>query len=154
MCAYGDTSAAADCGWGAKDRPCSPVFDHRCVRACVAFTPASLGPPPVGRVKCGFRHIKLAVATMAQLRYTRNLFLRGICIIYLFAFLSFYVQIPGEAYPPSLSAPRGREEGPSTEPRFTSQILPSPARGCETALSLFANSHRTRGEYAVPRNER
>ena len=34
---------------------------------------------------------------MAQLRYTRNLFLRGICIIYLFAFLSFYVQIPGEA---------------------------------------------------------
>ncbi|XP_012527431.1 lipase maturation factor 2 [Monomorium pharaonis] len=30
-----------------------------------------------------------------QLRYTRNLFLRGICIIYLFAFLSFYVQIPG-----------------------------------------------------------
>ncbi|XP_018403720.1 PREDICTED: lipase maturation factor 2-like [Cyphomyrmex costatus] len=32
---------------------------------------------------------------MAQLRYTRNLFLRGICIIYLFAFLSFYVQIPG-----------------------------------------------------------
>lgn len=34
---------------------------------------------------------------MAQLRYTRNLFLRGICITYLFAFLSFYVQIPGEA---------------------------------------------------------
>ncbi|KAL6268444.1 hypothetical protein P5V15_001579 [Pogonomyrmex californicus] len=32
---------------------------------------------------------------MAQVRYTRNLFLRGICIIYLFAFLSFYVQIPG-----------------------------------------------------------
>ncbi|KYN43556.1 Lipase maturation factor 2 [Trachymyrmex septentrionalis] len=32
---------------------------------------------------------------MAQLRYTRNLFLRGICIIYLFAFLSFYIQIPG-----------------------------------------------------------
>ncbi|KYQ50071.1 Lipase maturation factor 2 [Trachymyrmex zeteki] len=32
---------------------------------------------------------------MAQLRYTRNLFLRGICITYLFAFLSFYVQIPG-----------------------------------------------------------
>ncbi|XP_011689704.1 PREDICTED: lipase maturation factor 2-like isoform X1 [Wasmannia auropunctata] len=32
---------------------------------------------------------------MVQLRYTRNLFLRGICIIYLFAFLSFYVQIPG-----------------------------------------------------------
>ncbi|XP_076174887.1 lipase maturation factor 2 [Ptiloglossa arizonensis] len=32
---------------------------------------------------------------MAQVRYTRNLFLRGICIVYLFAFLSFYVQIPG-----------------------------------------------------------
>ncbi|XP_050457179.1 lipase maturation factor 2-like [Cataglyphis hispanica] len=32
---------------------------------------------------------------MAQVRYTRNLFLRGICIIYLFAFLSFYIQIPG-----------------------------------------------------------
>jgi len=32
-----------------------------------------------------------------QVRYTRNVFLRGICIIYLFAFLSFYIQIPGEA---------------------------------------------------------
>ena len=32
---------------------------------------------------------------MVQVRYTRNLFLRGICIIYLFAFLSFYIQIPG-----------------------------------------------------------
>ncbi|KAK2582003.1 hypothetical protein KPH14_002436 [Odynerus spinipes] len=32
---------------------------------------------------------------MFQVRYTRNLFLRGICIIYLFAFLSFYIQIPG-----------------------------------------------------------
>lgn len=32
---------------------------------------------------------------MIEVRYTRNLFLRGICIIYLFAFLSFYVQIPG-----------------------------------------------------------
>ncbi|XP_043273217.1 lipase maturation factor 2-like [Venturia canescens] len=32
---------------------------------------------------------------MIQVRYTRNLFLRGICIIYLFAFLSFYIQIPG-----------------------------------------------------------
>lgn len=32
---------------------------------------------------------------MAQVRYTRNLFLRGICIIYIFAFLSFYIQIPG-----------------------------------------------------------
>lgn len=32
---------------------------------------------------------------MTQVRYTRNLFLRGICIIYLFAFLSFYIQIPG-----------------------------------------------------------
>lgn len=30
-----------------------------------------------------------------QVRYTRNLFLRGMCIIYLFAFLSFYIQIPG-----------------------------------------------------------
>lgn len=33
---------------------------------------------------------------MFQVRYTRNLFLRGLCIIYLFAFLSFYIQIPGE----------------------------------------------------------
>ncbi|XP_015590063.1 lipase maturation factor 2 [Cephus cinctus] len=32
---------------------------------------------------------------MAQVRYTRNLFLRGMCIIYLFAFLSYYIQIPG-----------------------------------------------------------
>ncbi|KAG8036745.1 hypothetical protein G9C98_004067 [Cotesia typhae] len=32
---------------------------------------------------------------MIEVRYTRNLFLRGICIIYLFAFVSFYVQIPG-----------------------------------------------------------
>ncbi|XP_046465996.1 lipase maturation factor 2 [Neodiprion pinetum] len=32
---------------------------------------------------------------MGEVRYTRNLFLRGICIIYLFAFLSFYIQIPG-----------------------------------------------------------
>ncbi|KAK0163832.1 hypothetical protein PV328_002522 [Microctonus aethiopoides] len=32
---------------------------------------------------------------MIEVRYTRNLFLRGMCIIYLFAFLSFYVQIPG-----------------------------------------------------------
>ncbi|KAI4487971.1 hypothetical protein M0802_011675 [Mischocyttarus mexicanus] len=32
---------------------------------------------------------------MLPVRYTRNLFLRGICIIYLNAFLSFYVQIPG-----------------------------------------------------------
>ncbi|XP_015121845.1 lipase maturation factor 2 [Diachasma alloeum] len=32
---------------------------------------------------------------MVEVRYTRNLFLRGVCIIYLFAFLSFYVQIPG-----------------------------------------------------------
>lgn len=32
---------------------------------------------------------------MVQVRYTRNLFLRGMCIIYLFAFLSFYIQIPG-----------------------------------------------------------
>lgn len=35
---------------------------------------------------------------MAQVRYTRNLFLRGISIIYLFAFLGFYIQIPGEFY--------------------------------------------------------
>lgn len=33
---------------------------------------------------------------MVQVRYTRNLFLRGICVIYLFAFLSFYIQIPGK----------------------------------------------------------
>lgn len=32
---------------------------------------------------------------MAQIRYTRNLFLRGMSIIYLFAFTSLYVQIPG-----------------------------------------------------------
>ncbi|XP_058804278.1 lipase maturation factor 2-like [Phymastichus coffea] len=32
---------------------------------------------------------------MSSVRYTRNLFLRGICVIYLFAFLSFYYQIPG-----------------------------------------------------------
>ncbi|XP_034944819.1 lipase maturation factor 2-like [Chelonus insularis] len=32
---------------------------------------------------------------MITVRYTRNLFLRGMCIIYLFAFLSFYLQIPG-----------------------------------------------------------
>ncbi|XP_063217415.1 lipase maturation factor 2-like [Bacillus rossius redtenbacheri] len=32
---------------------------------------------------------------MAQIRYTRNLFLRGVCVVYLFAFASFYVQIPG-----------------------------------------------------------
>ena len=33
---------------------------------------------------------------MVSVRYTRNLFLRGMCIIYLAAFVSFYVQIPGE----------------------------------------------------------
>lgn len=32
---------------------------------------------------------------MIQIRYTRNLFLRAICVVYLFAFLSFYIQIPG-----------------------------------------------------------
>lgn len=32
---------------------------------------------------------------MMEVRYTRNLFLRGMCIIYLFAFISLYVQIPG-----------------------------------------------------------
>lgn len=32
---------------------------------------------------------------MAQIRYTRNLFLRGMSVVYLFAFTSFYVQIPG-----------------------------------------------------------
>ncbi|XP_017878453.1 lipase maturation factor 2-like [Ceratina calcarata] len=32
---------------------------------------------------------------MVKVRYTRNLFLRGMCIIYLSAFLSFYIQIPG-----------------------------------------------------------
>ncbi|CAH1981690.1 unnamed protein product [Acanthoscelides obtectus] len=30
-----------------------------------------------------------------NLRYTRNLFLRAFCIVYLSAFLSFYIQIPG-----------------------------------------------------------
>ncbi|KAF5299715.1 hypothetical protein FQA39_LY11510 [Lamprigera yunnana] len=32
---------------------------------------------------------------MIPVRYTRNLYLRGMCVIYLFSFLSFYVQIPG-----------------------------------------------------------
>jgi len=32
---------------------------------------------------------------MVPIRYTRNLFLRGICIVYLFAFTSLYIQIPG-----------------------------------------------------------
>ncbi|EFA12890.2 lipase maturation factor 2 [Tribolium castaneum] len=32
---------------------------------------------------------------MISLRYTRNLFLRSFCIVYLFAFISFYIQIPG-----------------------------------------------------------
>lgn len=32
---------------------------------------------------------------MIQIRYTRNLFLRAMSVIYLFAFISFYVQIPG-----------------------------------------------------------
>ncbi|XP_028135672.1 lipase maturation factor 2 [Diabrotica virgifera virgifera] len=32
---------------------------------------------------------------MISVRYTRNLFLRCLCVIYLAAFLSFYVQIPG-----------------------------------------------------------
>ncbi|KAL0280572.1 UNVERIFIED_CONTAM: hypothetical protein PYX00_001831 [Menopon gallinae] len=32
---------------------------------------------------------------MAGFTYTRNLFLRMMCVIYLFAFLSFYIQIPG-----------------------------------------------------------
>ncbi|XP_014237440.1 lipase maturation factor 2-like [Trichogramma pretiosum] len=32
---------------------------------------------------------------MTPVRYTRNLFLRGVSVVYLFAFLSFYVQIPG-----------------------------------------------------------
>lgn len=32
---------------------------------------------------------------MIQIRYTRNLFLRSICAIYVFAFASLYVQIPG-----------------------------------------------------------
>lgn len=105
VCAYGDSSAVVDCGRRAKDRPCPIIVV--CVRASRLprrRSAALLTPLPVSRVKCGFRHIKLAIATMAQLRYTRNLFLRGICIIYLFAFLSFYVQIPGEAYP-RISAP-------------------------------------------------
>ncbi|KDR11021.1 lipase maturation factor 2-like [Zootermopsis nevadensis] len=32
---------------------------------------------------------------MVQIRYTRNLFLRGMSVVYLFAFTSFYIQIPG-----------------------------------------------------------
>ncbi|KAB0792048.1 hypothetical protein PPYR_14009 [Photinus pyralis] len=32
---------------------------------------------------------------MIPIRYTRNLFLRGMCVVYLFSFLSFYIQIPG-----------------------------------------------------------
>ncbi|XP_044736039.1 lipase maturation factor 2-like isoform X2 [Chrysoperla carnea] len=32
---------------------------------------------------------------MISVRQTRNLFLRGICVVYLFSFLSFYIQIPG-----------------------------------------------------------
>ncbi|XP_019875245.2 lipase maturation factor 2-like [Aethina tumida] len=32
---------------------------------------------------------------MISLRYTRNLFLRCFCVVYLFAFISFYIQIPG-----------------------------------------------------------
>ncbi|KAI5739305.1 hypothetical protein M8J77_017595 [Diaphorina citri] len=32
---------------------------------------------------------------MAQIRYTRNLFLRSICLVYVFAFASLYIQIPG-----------------------------------------------------------
>ncbi|GLV46648.1 uncharacterized protein CBL_11509 [Carabus blaptoides fortunei] len=37
----------------------------------------------------------LIASRMIQIRYTRNLFLRAICVVYLFAFLSFYIQIPG-----------------------------------------------------------
>lgn len=33
---------------------------------------------------------------MIQIRYTRNLFLRAMCVVYLFAFLSLYIQIPGK----------------------------------------------------------
>ncbi|XP_018330116.1 lipase maturation factor 2 [Agrilus planipennis] len=32
---------------------------------------------------------------MASVRYTRNLFLRAMCVVYMFAFISFYIQIPG-----------------------------------------------------------
>ncbi|KAG5889431.1 hypothetical protein JTB14_032764 [Gonioctena quinquepunctata] len=32
---------------------------------------------------------------MVTVRYTRNLFLRALCVVYLSAFLSFYIQIPG-----------------------------------------------------------
>ncbi|CAH1155261.1 unnamed protein product [Phaedon cochleariae] len=32
---------------------------------------------------------------MITVRYTRNLFLRALCVVYLSAFLSFYIQIPG-----------------------------------------------------------
>ncbi|XP_076297580.1 lipase maturation factor 2 [Lasioglossum baleicum] len=46
----------------------------------------------VSQIKVSFKRI---YSDMTQVRYTRNLFLRGICSIYLFAFLSFYIQIPG-----------------------------------------------------------
>lgn len=32
---------------------------------------------------------------MVSLRYTRSIFLRSLCIVYLFAFISFYIQTPG-----------------------------------------------------------
>lgn len=32
---------------------------------------------------------------MIPIRYTRNSFLRAMCVVYLFAFISFYIQIPG-----------------------------------------------------------
>lgn len=32
---------------------------------------------------------------MLPIRYTRNLFLRAMCVVYLFSFISFYIQIPG-----------------------------------------------------------
>jgi len=32
---------------------------------------------------------------MVPIRYTKSLFLRAICVVYLFAFVSFYIQIPG-----------------------------------------------------------
>ncbi|XP_014210138.1 lipase maturation factor 2 [Copidosoma floridanum] len=36
-----------------------------------------------------------STVSLPSVRYTRNLLLRSMCIIYMFAFLSFYVQIPG-----------------------------------------------------------
>lgn len=34
-------------------------------------------------------------SSTTPVKYTRNIFLRAVCVVYLFAFISFYVQIPG-----------------------------------------------------------